>query len=267
MAKSLSYQTYLINLDRSEERLSRMIKLFKEHDIDNYERVSAVDARNIKEGDYILNNRYDRDLVPGEIGCFMSHIKVMKTFLESDYEFALIIEDDAKLEDNFKYAIEKAMGVYSDLPFKHQWDVLKLVNGKRRSIHIQQLDDTYFIGACGTSIPITTIAAIWTRKGAEKLLKKVVKNGIPVVKRPIDCELQHAWEYNLRIYNLLPTIANGSNAASEIQYDASLRKSKFLRQIRYELNRLIPKYNYYISHHGLKKFADTFIFKKTMRVK
>src|SRR5690606_11915877 len=157
MANPLNYQTYLINLDRSTERLERMVKVFEESGIDNYERVSAVDARNLKEGDYILKNRYDRDLVPGEIGCFMSHIKVMQEFLKSNYEFALIIEDDAKLYDNFKITMEKALAAYPDLPEKYKWDVLKLFNRKRRNIKIQQLDETHFIGACGTSIPITTI--------------------------------------------------------------------------------------------------------------
>ncbi|XCF07371.1 glycosyltransferase family 25 protein [Tamlana crocina] len=269
MQDSLNFQTYLINLDRSKDRLERMEKEFEKSGIHKFERIRAVDARNLKDTDYTLKNRYDRNLVPGEIGCFLSHIKTMQTFLKSSFRFAIIIEDDAKLEINYKRTVEKSIEIYDSLPEKHQWDVLKLKNGKRRSINVQQLDETYFIGACGTSIPISTLGAIWTRKGAEKFLKKTLKNGIPIIKRPIDCELQHAWNFNLRIYNLLPSVvdANPMNSVSEIHHDVSLRKAKLLKQIFYELNRLFPKYYYYLSHHSLKKFVDSFISKRTKLVK
>lgn len=264
MEDSLIYKTYLINLDRSKDRLERMERGFANSGVDKYERISAIDARHLKETDYILKNRYKRNLVPGEIGCYLSHIKTLKAFLESSFEFAIIIEDDVKLENNYKNSAEKAIRTYTALPKKHQWDVLKLINGERRHIHVHQLDETYFIGACGTSIPISTLGAIWSRRGAEKFLNKTVKNGVPIVKRPIDCELQHAWYYNLRIYNLLPSVvgANPMNAVSTIHQDLSLRKSKLIKQIFYELNRLFPKYNYYLSHHGLKKFVSAFVLKR-----
>ena len=198
------YQTYLINLDRATDRLELMQKEFEKCEI-TYERISAVDAKTLDSSTYKIKNKYDRDLVPGEIGCYLSHVKTLETFLASENDFALIIEDDAILVDDFKSAVEHALSNYEELSNKHKWDVLKLFNGKRKHIKIADVNNKYIIGACGTSIPITTIAAIWTRKAAEKFLNKI-KTPLPMIQRPIDCDLQHAWEFDLRIYNLLPSL-------------------------------------------------------------
>lgn len=189
----------------------------------------------------------------------------MQKFLKTDYPFALIIEDDAVLPTDLKHSVEETLAQYQDLEPKHRWDVLKL-NSRRRYIKIQDVKNTeLFIGACGTSIPITTIAAIWTREAAQKFLEVCIK-GKPVVKRPIDCELQHPWEYNLLIYNLLPSLITNFPLESQIQQDLTKRKAEFFLQLKYELNRLIPKYKYYIAQHGFKKFWNSFILKKTDKI-
>lgn len=264
MQQSASYQTYLINLDRATDRLERMKKEFEKTGI-SYHRISAVDAKNLKGDEYIVKNRYDRDLIPGEIGCYLSHVVTLQEFLKSDAAFALIIEDDAVLPENLKKIIEETLAQYNELEEKDHWDVLKL-NSRRRYIKIKDIRNTdRFIGVCGTSIPITTIAAVWTRKGAEKFLVKTIKDK-PLIKRPIDCELQHPWEYDLKIYNLLPSLIKGFPAESQIQHDLSLRKSKLGRQLRYEVNRIIPKYSYYIKNFGFKAFWNSFILKKTEKI-
>ena len=104
------------------------------------------------------------------------------------------------------------------------------------------------------------------KKGAEKFLKvclaKETRN-----QRPIDCELQHPWEYDLLIYNLLPSLITNFPVESEIQLDLSKRKAELFRQIKYELNRLFPKYNYYIKQHGFKAFFNNFFWKNRKVIK
>lgn len=258
------YRTYLINLDRAVERLKRMKKEFEKTGID-YERISAVDAKNLKGDEYIVKNEYDRELIPGEIGCYLSHVETLQKFLEDDAEFALIIEDDAVLPDNLKSIIEETLSQYDELDQKNHWDVLKL-SSRRRYIKIKEVRNTdRFIGICGTSIPITTIAAVWTRTGAKKFLDKTIHQK-PIIRRPIDCELQHPWEYDLKIYNLLPSLIKGFPADSQIQHDPALRKSKLFRQISYEAKRIVPKYNYYISNFGFKAFWNSFVLKKVYKI-
>ncbi|WP_313387105.1 glycosyltransferase family 25 protein [Chishuiella sp.] len=259
-----NYGYYLINLDRAKDRLKLMTKEFEKNNIE-FNRIPAIDYKEININSYSIKNLYDRDLVPGEIGCYLSHLKTLKIFLNSSEEFAIILEDDAILEQNFDEVIYKTINSYNELDDSNKWDILKLKNGKRRNIKIKNIDDRYFIGACGTSIPITTIGAIWTRSAAKKFLNKVGYD-TPIIRRPIDCELQHPWEYDLLIYNLLPSVIKTAEFETQIQIDKNLRKSNFIKQISYEVKRIIPKYSYLIKRHGLKKFYMSFIAKKTEKV-
>ncbi len=259
------YTTYLINLDRSQDRLEFMKKEFDKQQI-HFERIPAVDGALLNGSEYLLKNKYDRNLVPGEIGCYLSHVKALQTLVASEYLYAVIIEDDAVLSDDFKKVVEKSIAVHHiNQDKKADWDVLKLFNGKRRHIKIEDIDENHFIAACGTSVPITTIAAIWTRSAAEKFLSKIM-SARPIVRRPIDCDLQHPWEFNLRIYNLLPSIVRSGGMATQIQLVKKLRKSNVPRQIVYEINRFFPKYFYLIHHHGWKPFYDSFIAKKNKKI-
>lgn len=264
MENTYKYQTYLINLDRAKERLAIMESEFSKHGI-TFERVIAVDAKALDHSSYKVNNKYDRNLVPGEIGCYLSHVKALQTFLASDNDFAVILEDDAIFDPQYKYITEKAMQDYFSSSAYEKWDVLKLYNKKRRHIKVKNLDDKFIIGACGTSVPIMGIAAIWTRVAAQKFISKVC-TPLPVITRPIDCDLQHPWEYDLTIYNLLPTIVEISGIETQIQVNRDLRKSSFSLQLKYELNRLFPKYWYLIKQHGFNKFYDSFIAKKNQKI-
>jgi len=263
MSSQPKYLTYLINLDRTPDRLTAIKKELAKIDMD-FIRIPAVDARNLDYSKFVVKNQYKREIAPGEIGCYMSHVKVMKTFIASDAEFAVILEDDIKLNDNFKEMVEKAMETYVQLPAKHQWDILKLHNGKRRHIEVAELDSEHIIAACGTSIPIGTVAAIFTRKAAEKFLNISGKETTKI-KRPIDSELQNAWEYDLRIYNLLPSIITLIPGGTEIHVNGR-PKTKRYRQIVTELRRFFPKHFYLINHHGFKAYFDSFIAKKNPRI-
>jgi len=90
---------------------------------------------------------------------------------------------------------------------------------------------------------------------------------VPVIKRPIDCELQHPWEFDLLIYNILPSIIHHMDLKTQIHTTDKSRKSEFIRRIVYEWKRVFPKYYYLISHHGIKNFCNSFILKKTPKVR
>ena len=49
------YQTYLINLDRADERLKLMENEFNKCEI-SYERISAIDAKTLNPSSYKVNN-------------------------------------------------------------------------------------------------------------------------------------------------------------------------------------------------------------------
>jgi GR25 family glycosyltransferase involved in LPS biosynthesis len=81
---------FYINMNRSQDRNQRMIKLFHEHGITNYERVEAVD------GDKIPH--LEQRLTVHEEATTMSHLKAVEQFYDSGLESAIICEDDISLE-------------------------------------------------------------------------------------------------------------------------------------------------------------------------
>lgn len=89
---------YLVSLDddiKRREALATFFPLYYPKII----KVSAVDGRKITAKSYynsIINTYHTTNklLSPAELGCTLSHIKALKEFLESDNEYALILEDD-----------------------------------------------------------------------------------------------------------------------------------------------------------------------------
>lgn len=89
-------KTYLINLDRSTDRLEVMKDRLAEIGV-KVERVPGVDGAQIDNSSLSIgvpNPSYPRSLTSGEIGCFLSHRKCWEKLIESGDDWALILEDD-----------------------------------------------------------------------------------------------------------------------------------------------------------------------------
>ena len=118
---------YWINLDRSTVRRQKMEKMFKDEVFKGIDivRVSAVDGKtaNIKK---ILNDNFSNlsnKYTDIEYSCLLSHLNAIKTFNKSDYQNALIMEDDMTLEYKkyWKITIKECA---SNAPT--EWEILQL---------------------------------------------------------------------------------------------------------------------------------------------
>ncbi len=123
---------YLINMadahERRETMLSRLSALGLAPD-----RIHAVDGRALSfpmpefsERSYKL--LHGRRTCPPEIGCYLSHVECARSLLDSEAEFALVLEDDIVFEKDFLDSLSAAL---------HQsgsWDILRLstVNDGRK---------------------------------------------------------------------------------------------------------------------------------------
>lgn len=108
----MNYQTFIINMKRSPERLEFMAKQFKRLGMD-FEVQEGVDGRTYDFSDIYderLSIKYNSTpLTPVEKGCALSHRIILEKALERKLEYALILEDDVELPDNFKDIVEKAI--------------------------------------------------------------------------------------------------------------------------------------------------------------
>ena len=99
-------KTYIINLPKDHERRKSVLNETGQYPWLEVEMVKAVYGKELTDeeksrlfntGDY--TRRYRRSVLPGEIGCTLSHRACYKRLLESDREFALVLEDDARFAD------------------------------------------------------------------------------------------------------------------------------------------------------------------------
>jgi len=92
---------YWINLDSSTERKEHMIKILQNSIFKNIPniRISGVNGKKEKEKMYQQIEKFKKqDLSNSEYGCLLSHLKAIKKFSESQFNIALILEDDLSLE-------------------------------------------------------------------------------------------------------------------------------------------------------------------------
>ena len=168
---------YVINLDRAADRMERFEKDFASFPIP-FIRVPAIEGKTltfpVQDHDafmYFVNQgRVGR---PGEVGCYLSHIKALKTFIESGKEFGMICEDDATPIPASYEAIKQAI-IHSD-----SWDLLRLYGGRAKtSFPYRSLTPGHNLCTSITGM-IPAAAYIVNRRAAEKLVKKL----LPMVDR------------------------------------------------------------------------------------
>src|SRR5581483_3067369 len=122
---SQAWRPYVINLDRSPDRLAAIAARLDRLRLP-FERFAAVEGRLIDPDStpFFSRRRYEqrhgKAPTPCEIGCFLSHIGVMRRFLESDAQFCLILEDDAVLGADLPAALDGLERA------RREWDVALL---------------------------------------------------------------------------------------------------------------------------------------------
>lgn len=105
---SQSIPVYVLNLARATDRRVSITNHLSRSGI-QFEFIEAIDGNTLspEELNTLLpeQNRY----APGVIGCYLSHLKAYKTIIDRKIEIALILEDDALLNDNFTTAIKNGL--------------------------------------------------------------------------------------------------------------------------------------------------------------
>jgi glycosyl transferase family 25 len=129
--------TYVINLDRNEERYRLFMKNYNNIMPENaIERISAIEGNSLsyKELEDVVSSEVlngikhidstgerlsDKQLTRGMIGCYLSHIKIYESNVNSS-NIALVFEDDAKFDINISDFIKNL----KELP--NDWDIILL---------------------------------------------------------------------------------------------------------------------------------------------
>lgn len=237
---------YLINLDRSPDRLAIMTDRLAAAGI-AFERIAAVDGMTLSDAEFreqTRENRFYKPLRRGEVGCYLSHLLALQRFIDSSRPYGLLLEDDLVLPDDLAGLLAAAVALREKTrDTRLSWDVLKLANGRSRHIDLSPLEGQHRLVEFGPSVPITTAAALWTRDGAIRWVQ-----GFRGVSRPVDCDLQHPWEYGLCIRSVHPVpITAGTD--SVMGSDDLITRSPWPK-LRYEGGRFFRKWRYFADSYG-----------------
>lgn len=111
------YPIYLVSLDQDSAKREILKQRFPRH-YSKMKRVNAVDGRKLSAQeffDYIVTpiEYGHRLMLPGEVGCSLSHIHALESFLDSESDAALILEDDVIGDDS---SIDAVLELTPSLP-------------------------------------------------------------------------------------------------------------------------------------------------------
>ena len=250
-------QIFVINLDGSSQRMAEMGQRLKRLNL-AFEREPAVNGAKLSADQLhkfyqpLLNRKhYRRPLSAGEIGCYLSHRNCWQKIRDQQFNHALILEDDAELDDRLPSVLASIAQI------AEPWDIIKLCDPPKKKTILDSVTIASVAKDSGTAdgdfklclynkVPSRATGYVVSAAGAIKLLKAREK-----FARPIDDDLQFYWEYSGNVFGIEPSPV--WNAQSSLQSDidnAGNRKCRtsLLRQlkgvlmkIRYELLRI--KYN------------------------
>jgi glycosyl transferase family 25 len=189
---------FLINLDRHENRRAHMDAQMAAAGIEA-ERIAAVDGTKMPiwlQSQFLLSDgSINSSLMPGEVGCYASHLLVCRRIVEQGLKHAVILEDDVTLPadlNGFAEALVRAL--------PEGWDIVRLSSkSPHASLGVADLP-------MGRSLvrynrhPLVTGATLVSHSGAVKMLRLRCR------VRPIDVEYRYPWLIGLNVYGVEPAI-------------------------------------------------------------
>ena len=220
--------SYLINLDGSNERLASATAQLQQHGI-AFERIAAVDGRKFAVDELAIYDkkralRYmGRDLVGGEFGCYMSHMKCAEAFLASNADIAIVLEDDMQCSYNFVPSITEAVQ-WLEQNGRSDWQVFNFGNQKLKistPLHPIANNKQGAILHAAHYFPMTTTGVVWSRTGAAEFLKQTRIHGIFC---PVDNFLRYWQTRSGKGYSFAPALVQTTGTGSEIDHNTVRKK-------------------------------------------
>jgi glycosyl transferase family 25 len=190
--------TYVVNLDRHVERWAHMRAEAARVGLE-VSRISAVDGLRVpaklRSKFFDENGRNPSSLLPGEIGCYASHLLVCQEIVDRGQPYALVLEDDVVLASDLFETLEAAL---AKLP--NGWDIVRLSSLTSRPV--------MSVATLGHGRHLVRYSRLPKRTGAQLVslagARKILQPGLRV--RPIDADLRYGWQFGLDSYGIYPVV-------------------------------------------------------------
>ncbi|MCD1266828.1 glycosyl transferase family 25 [Shinella sp. AETb1-6] len=218
----MSIRIYAINLDRSVDRW-RSLSLSADAFGFDLVRISGVDGAETPPEERIdcdskkFKRNNGRGMLPGEYGCYRSHLGALATFYATGELTAVIVEDDIKLSVDLVVRADAAIKAIPDA------DVVKLCNHRVVGFkHVTTSEAGDEIGRAVHGPQGSAACYVVTRKGAKRLLE-----GLNIMEYPWDVALERGWAYDAQIYTTRYDVAAPGRDSTTIATSSVYRSTKF----------------------------------------
>jgi GR25 family glycosyltransferase involved in LPS biosynthesis len=185
---------YVINMEAANKRWELVQNAGDQAGLDLI-RVDAFDGKSLPYDEWVDINRDEfalntaREILPGEYGCYRSHISTLEMFIDSGSEHGVILEDDILPDDELLGRIEAMISEVNG------FDLVKLVNHRSSGfISLLKTSKGDEIGRTLFGPQGSAAAYLLTREGAIKLV-----NSLRTMKLPWDVALERYWEIGANV--------------------------------------------------------------------
>ena len=242
---------FLINLDRSTERLASVERCFSGRP--PFRRVEGTDGKQFNDaaslGYSLKMNRkeYGRLLTKGEIGCYHSHLNAAKFFLQTGNPYGVILEDDAIVDDIFFDFLNAFLHIMNTLPTDLR--VVNICNSAQGSNCLEttvKFNDSRFNLFRTLKFPTVARGLIYSRLGAEEALKYG-----STISKPFDHFLKDWLTRRSGGYCLSTPVVRSAGFASDIGSGTSRKEQSLFEGLRYDW--VVAKRDTLNDFHRLKR--------------
>ena len=188
---------FVINLDRDVERMRSVANNLTGLGLD-YVRVPAVLGKEVPEWEKLVDAKLysdrNRNVMPrpGEVGCYLSHLKAMEEFLRTDAPWCVILEDDVEV-------LPACVPVLAALGEKNDWDLAKLFcYHSGMPLRKRALTPTHRLVV---HLARTTSSAAYA---VNRLAAKTLLASMLPISEQVDHALERPWETGLRVRGVRP---------------------------------------------------------------
>lgn len=195
---------YVLHYKKLIERKEHIKNEFKKYNL-NYEFYEKFDKEELNNEDLKIFNNNLRD---SEKSLTLKHINIYKEISNSNFDYALIFEDDVFLENDFNNILNKYITL---LP--NDWDMLFIGNGC--NLHVNDIIKDKFIYKKDSKNSYTrcTDSYLISKKCATKITNYIDNlhnlNKFPYIHSPIDFLLNDILKnINANVYWCEPTIVS-----------------------------------------------------------
>jgi glycosyl transferase family 25 len=193
-----NYLCLVINLDRSPHRLDSIRAQLDAAGI-AFERLPALEGRALSPEQLALvdvptyRRSHGKEPTAGEMGCYLSHLAAMRTFLASGHAHCLVLEDDAQVPPQAGAAMQSLVAQAA------HWDMAMLYgNHAAQAVTTAELGSGQrLVGFFGKQTG--AVAYALNRPAAQAYVQHLMP-----MRLPIDHAFGEAWHWGLRIRGVNP---------------------------------------------------------------